>query len=45
MNKPPQIDTINKVREKNHLLDVLKEIDVTNKYLNLLINVILFNGR
>ena len=28
------IDLINKVKEKLHLLDILKEIDITNKYIN-----------
>ncbi len=37
MQKIPMIDHVTKVKEKVHLLDVLKEIDVINKYIQLII--------
>lgn len=41
MHKLPMIDHVSKVKEKVHLLDVLKEIDVINKYIQIIIDVIL----
>ncbi|KAL4429670.1 hypothetical protein ABPG74_017079 [Tetrahymena malaccensis] len=34
MRALPMIDHMTKVKEKLHLLDVLKEIDITNRYIN-----------
>ncbi|EGR31265.1 poly adp-ribose polymerase member 1, putative [Ichthyophthirius multifiliis] len=34
MKQLPIIDHIQKVREKIYLLDILKEVDITNKYIN-----------
>lgn len=37
MKALPMIDHIVKVNEKLHLLDILKELDITNRYLNAVI--------
>lgn len=37
MKALPMIDHILKVNEKLHLLDILKELDITNRYLNAVI--------
>jgi hypothetical protein len=35
MNRPPMIDTITRMREKAHLLDLLSEIDVASKFMEM----------
>lgn len=35
MKRPPPIDHILKVKEKLHMLDVLKELEIASKYINL----------
>jgi len=40
MKKPPLIDNPPALREKIRMLDVLKELDVANKYIELALNTV-----
>ena len=43
MKKLPQIDSFLKIKEKTHLLDILGEIEIANKYIQMsLLEVLIY---